>query len=116
MALQITITDEADVTHTDSYHFITSITLRRRIDHAAIKVSAYKSQAAKNSGKRAIATHLVTVTGADYDTYYGPAALNPLGKNVYKQSYEYLKTIDPEEVNSKHPDFPYDYKNDSIDV
>lgn len=116
MALQLTYTDaDTDVTYTDAYHrvFFDALNFNKKI--MKLRIGVFKNLSAANT-KSEIKTVFINPIEADFDTYFAISALNTVGKNPRNQAYDFLKTIDPEEVGSAYPWFPFDYKNDSSDV
>ena len=117
MAILVSYTDESGISHADAYVAHSKIRFDVENKIAFILVSAYKSRASRVAGKAPLSgkkTLSVNVDVEDYENYFSNEILNTTGLNYITQCYKYLKSIDPNEENSKHSYFCWDLKNDGI--
>lgn len=120
MALQITFTSKDSVQHINSYHVVNSVkNYNKETKNVSIEIRAYKDQTTKNNNIESFIgnqKYYITPASEDFDLYFQDSILLTDQKSLLKQCYEFLKKIDPEEVDSPYPSFSFDYKNDSSDV
>lgn len=98
MALQKSYEDRSGTTHASAYHMITAVNSRNlnTDPEVVITVSIFHDNTARQAGKEAVDDRFGivnrSVSGAIFNTYFAPAVLNTVDKNIRSQAYEYLKT------------------------
>jgi len=110
MALKIDYTNEqTGVSYKDTYHKINFLVFNFRTENASFEVAIYASQEARKENKKPLATHLIQCNKDAYNLYFQMTDENYQGTNPLKQAYEYLKTLNDEDLG-------LNYREDSSDV
>ena len=122
MGMEIDYTDAADVEHLASYQVIENIRFDIKNKSVEMCVSAYKDRASRIAGKSPIniAPYRIQISNAVmgrdiernyFDDYFESSLLSVSGENIIRRSYRALR-----EINREVFDYPFDYKNNAIDV
>ena len=98
MALQGSYTDDTGTTHTEAYAKVNNIRMDYLGEKAMTVVDIFHDAAARNSGKKPVATSsfVFTATAGDLDSFddvFDMAHLNPLDSNPTKNVYLQIKTL-----------------------
>ena len=101
MALQVNYTDVRGVASSSAYAIISQIGLIPAADMPQVDfmVDIYHTAASRSKGdesarKDTLHTESYRVTGSDFTTYFADGVLDDADKNIVKQGYAYLKTLD----------------------
>lgn len=115
MGLKITFSDKG-VSYVDSYHRASFKVRDKKLNQLSIVVKVYANKAfADQNPNKNFKENILNVDPSDFQSYFNTSSYVEGALYPEKVAYDFLKTIDPDEENSKYPDWPYDYKNDSID-
>jgi len=96
-AIEITYTDNAGVSHEDSYHVVEAVNVNKAEREAAIAIKVYSSEANYQDGYESIEQQTLYLTGDNYDNSVfaetkgqGTTAPDSL---LYEVAQEYLMTL-----------------------
>ena len=100
MALQVNYTDKRGVASSTAYALISQIRLIPVADtpQEDFLVDIYHTAAARGKGDAAarqatLHTEQYIIKGSDFTTYFADGVLDDADKNIIKQGYAYLKTL-----------------------
>jgi len=95
MGFQIATTTATDTSYASAYYKIRDVHYDLSKKRCTFSLEAYKDKTARDDGKaqiRGVPTPMrFSVTGDDFDTYFGDTVLDDDGKNLWKQCYEYAR-------------------------
>lgn len=102
MALTKSYTTPQNIVLPNAYAVIKHVLLDKMEKNAEVRVAIYKDEDARNSNEFSpIQTKFIRLNGRlddndaiTYDTYFALELLNQTNTDVYKQAYEYIKSVD----------------------
>lgn len=93
MALQKTVTTDQGVDA--NYHRVSDVKLYLEDDtfpRVVLEVALFKDSSARSGGSKKLKNQEYEITGADFTTYFAPAALDVVNQNPQERAYTWLKT------------------------
>jgi len=105
-----TYIDRSAIEHSYVYGVIDTISFeKRRKRYAFIFLDIYKDEVSSNDNNiKPIAKYSFNVSGEVYFTYFAKTVLNELGKNIWKQGYNYILSLSDDDAGFNISDFEKD--------
>jgi len=115
MALILNYTTKKGDVRQTSYH---SVSFQRWIPNKKeiiITVHVYVNYSRRKVNRTLFDRFVISPIESDYDNFFVEPELRLRQKSLLINAYEFLKTIDPDDINSNYSDWEFDYKNDAKD-